>query len=175
MNVPQTGHESSKVDRFVAHAIERCQNNKGLAARLRRADNPAMEYQSWELLARFGVDLEKEWERLPYATVTCAIAKAKVEKNGSLSLGRAIASCYEDGNDSDAAKARLRRLLACENMDELCRYLRPLLALVSSRVTQPLDYSALLKSLLRFYYDTQKIKAHWAQDFYGRQSDKETL
>lgn len=171
----EKNEERSREERFVESLIARCQNDKGLAARLRRADNPDTEYQSWELLADYRIDLEKDWERLPFATVAAQIAKAKAERNGSLTLGRAIASCFDDGNQSDQAKARLRRLLACDELPELCRILRPLLTLVASRVSQPLDYTRLLKQLRRFgYADAQQaVKAQWAQEFYGHKAEVE--
>lgn len=158
---------SDRVERFVNNVIQRCQEDKGLAARLRRADNPATEYQSWELLATYGIDLEKDWERLPFATVAAAIAKAKFGRNGNLALGRAIVTSYEDGRESAQAKARLRRLLACDDLSELCRILRPLFSLIDSKVGQPLDYSRLLRQLQRFAFDAQRVKAQWAQEFYG--------
>ena len=74
---------ANREDSFVASVIARCREDKGLAARLRRADNPATEYQSWELLAAYGIDLEQERERLPFVTVAAAIAKA---------LGRSVDS-----------------------------------------------------------------------------------
>jgi CRISPR system Cascade subunit CasB len=171
--------QASREEKFVASVIERCKKDKGLAARLRRADNPATEYQSWELLASYGVDLERDHERLPFATVAAHIAKAKAEANGSVSLGRAIASAYDDGNQSDQAKARLRRVLACDDLAELCRILRPLLTLIDSRVARPLDYARLLKQLRGFGFATwkadaqqmQRIKAQWAQEFYGHKAE----
>ncbi len=173
--------QASREDKFVASVIERCQKDKGLAARLRRADNATTEYQSWELLAGYGVDLERDHERLPFAAVAAHIAKAKAEANGDVSLGRAIASCYDDGNQSDQAKARLRRVFACDDLPELCRFLRPLLTLIESRVPQPLDYVRLLKQLRRFGFATwkddtqqmQRIKAQWAQEFYGHKAQAE--
>lgn len=162
---------ASRDDSFVAGVIARCQQDKGLAARLRRADNPATEYQSWELLAAWGIDLERDAQRLPFATVAAAIARAKVGVNGSLTLGQAIAACYEDGNQSDQAKTRLRRLLACDEVAELCRLLRPVLTLVESRVGKPLDYVRLLRQLRRFPFAEQAVKAQWAQEFYGRNVD----
>lgn len=153
---------------FVTHALVRIQQDKGLAARLRRADNPATEYQSWEFLAAFGIDLEQEQQRLPFVTVAAAIARAKAERNGGLKLGQAIAACYDDGAQSEQAKAKLRRLLACDALPELCRVLRPTLTLVGSRVNQPLDYIRLLQQLRRYSFDAQKIKSQWAQEFYGR-------
>lgn len=171
----QTPATASREDSFVASVIARCREDKGLAARLRRGDNPATEYQSWEFLANWHIDLEREDQRLPFATVAAAIARAKPEANGSLSLGQAIARCYDEGNQSDQAKARLRRVLACDELSELCRVLRPVLRLVESRVAQTLDYARLLRQLRQFGVASctgddawqQRIKAQWAQEFYG--------
>jgi CRISPR system Cascade subunit CasB len=168
MEATQAPPQPSWEDRFVHSVIQQCQQDKGLAARLRRGDNPATEYQSWELLASFGVDLEREHQRLPFVTMAAAIARAKAERNGSLSLGRALAACFEDGRDSSQAKARLRRLLACDELAELCRILRPLFSLIESKAGQPLDYLRLLKQLRRFPFNTQQVKAQWAQEFYAQ-------
>ncbi|WP_140919303.1 type I-E CRISPR-associated protein Cse2/CasB [Limnobaculum xujianqingii] len=156
-----------QASQFISYILQRCNDNKGFAARLRRADNPATEYQCWELLAAFNINLEWENQRLPYTTVAAAVAKAQIGQNGSLSLGRAIAACYDDGNESNQAKAKLRRVLACDSTQELCRILRPLLTMISSKAGQSLDYSRLLQQLLKFHWDTQKIKTQWAQEFYG--------
>ena len=172
---PMQSHEQqpnmaqpSREERFVAGVLRLCAENKGMAARLRRADNPATEYQSWELLAAYGIDLEQEHERLPFVSVAAAIAKAKAVHNGSLGLGRAIANCYEEGNVSDQAKARLRRLLACDDLMELCRILRPAFSLIDSKTGKGLDYIRLLRQLRRFSFNAQQVRAQWAQEFYGQ-------
>lgn len=173
--------KASREDSFVAGVITRCREDKGLAARLRRADNPATEYQSWEFLASWNIDLERSDQRLPFATVAAAIARAKAESSGRLTLGQSIARCYQDGNQSDQAKARLRRLLACDDLAELCRLLRPVLTLIESRVVQPLDYARLLKQLTAFGRAVrsdnvqwlQQVKAQWAQEFYGHKAAAE--
>lgn len=159
-----------KAARFVHDIIKRCQQDKGLAARLRRADNPATEYQSWDVLAAYGIDLEKEYERLPYVTVAAAIARSKAGNNGSLPLGKAIAACFDDASNSDQAQARLRRLLACDDAAEACRILRPLFSLIDSRVPQALDFARLLKQLLWF---NERTRASWAQEFYGRSTGEQ--
>ncbi|MCE7522768.1 type I-E CRISPR-associated protein Cse2/CasB [Alloalcanivorax xenomutans] len=167
-----SGNDKSWEQRFVETVIERCQNDKGMAARLRRADNPATEYQSWELLGWFGVDLERDYERLPFVTVAATIAKSKSERNGSLRLGQAITSCYKEGNKDDQAKARLRRLLACNDLAEACRILRPVLTLIDNRVGQPLDYVRLLRQLRFFGFESGlRTKTQWAQEFYGQPVD----
>lgn len=176
----ETPAKAGKETSFVARLVARCQEDKGLAARLRRADNPATEYQCWETLADW-VDLEREAQRLPFATVAAAIARAKPPANGNLTLGSAIARCFDDGNQSDQAKTRLRRLLACDELAELCRVLRPMLTLVESRVTQPLDYARVLRQLVDFGRAAgsgnaiwlQRIKAQWAQEFYGQKIEAE--
>jgi len=163
---------------FVEFIIQGCQpdKNKAMGAALRRADNPATEYQSWEYLAQFGVDIDKEWLRLPYATIAANIAKAKPVGNGNTGIGRAIAMCYTDGKESVQAKARLRRLLACESVEEVCRILRPLLTLIASKAEAHIDYAKLLEQLLEFHWDDSRqwIKDQWAQDFYGRNEKEKT-
>ena len=163
----QPPQPATREERFVAAIIRHCQQNKGTAARLRRADNPATEYQSWEFLAAFGIDLENDRERLPFLTVAATIARQKAEHNGQAPLGRALALCYDDKQNSDQGKAKLRRLLACQDLTEVVRHLRPTLALIQSKKTPPLDYQRLLKQLRQFSFEPQRIKAQWAQEFYG--------
>ncbi len=162
----EPGTKTSRSLEFVQFIIALIAKNKGVAATLKRADNPATEYQSWEYLAAFNVDLEKPWERLPFATVAAAIAKDKSAHNGSEGVGRAIAKCYDDGNQSDQAKAKLRRLLACDSVEEACRILRPLFSLIVSRGNSSIDYARLLEQLLKFHWESERIKSQWAQEFY---------
>lgn len=158
----------SRDHRFVDAIVLRCTENKGLAARLRRADNPATEYQSWDVLGALGIDLERDYQRLPHVVVAAAIAKSKATSNGNLTLGCAIADCYDDGRESNQAKMRLRRLLSCDDLTEACRILRPILSLIDSKVGRPLDYVRLLRQLRSFPSHSQSIKAQWAQEFYGQ-------
>ena len=162
----EPGRKTSRSQAFVEYIIDRIAKNKGVAAALKRADNPATEYQSWEYLAAFNIDLEKSWERLPFATVAAAIAKEKSAHNGNEGIGRAIAKCYVDGNQSDQAKAKLRRLLACDSVEEACRILRPLFSLIASRGNSSINSARLLEQLLKFHWESERIKSQWAQEFY---------
>jgi CRISPR system Cascade subunit CasB len=166
-----TPKKESRGQAFTRFIINRMQDN-GIAAALRRADNPNTEYQSWDTLATFNIELDKPWQRLPYATVACAMAKAKAEKNGPIGIGQAIARCYEDGRESKQAKAKLRRLLACDSVEEACRILRPLFSLINSKGNSTLDYAKLLDDLL--YWNNQTTKSRWAQDFYRYQIQDKT-
>ncbi len=151
---------------FVDFVLNRIKDDSAFRAALRRADNPATEHQSWEYLAKW-CDIDKEWDRKPFATIAAAVARAKPSVDGSLGIGKAIAACFDDGNSSDSAKSKLRRLLACDSAIEACVILRPLLSLISSHGAR-LRYGQLLNDLLYF---GDKTKEKWAVDFYGRWSD----
>lgn len=157
--------QSDKAEQFVAYILGRCATDNGFAARLRRADNPDTEYQSYEILSPFGINIEHDHERLPYCLIGAALARAKMEHDGTASLGKALKSCYEDGAQGDI---RLRRLLACTTLEELCRILRPILSLLESKSKQTLSYARLLREMTFFFHDTKRIKLRWAQDYYGK-------
>ena len=151
---------------FVEYVLKRLNQDSAFGAALRRADNPATEYQSWEYLAGW-CDLEKDWERHPYAVIAAALSHAKPPHDGGLGIGQAIAACFDDGNKSDSAKAKLRRLLACDTVHEACTILRPLLSLIESKLAgSGLNYGQLLDDLL--WFKAERTRARWASDFYGR-------
>lgn len=162
----------SRSDSFVAYLESALPKDKGLAARLRRADNPSTEHMSWEVLAKFNIDLEKPYMRTPYALVAASMAKGARMKNGRIRLGKAIRFAYKDaegpkGEPADQAVARLRRVLSCASTEELCRVLRPVLTLIQSRLKDDIDYARLLGQLLKFHFDPERVKAQIAQDFYS--------
>lgn len=157
----------SREHRFVSYLIERCSADKGLASRLRRADNPSTEYQSWDFLASMGVDLTSDYKRVPHALVSAAIVRSKVSGAGGVSLGAALASCFKEGSESEPGRMRLRRLLACSDLDEVRRVLRPILSFIASKEAKDIDYVLLLQQLLKFPYQGQRVKAEWAQGFYS--------
>ncbi|HBE03175.1 MAG: type I-E CRISPR-associated protein Cse2/CasB [Spirochaetes bacterium GWF1_41_5] len=159
---------------FVCYLIERINGKKGkkpdtgFSASLRRADNEATAYQSWEYLANW-CDLENEYRRKPYALIAAALARAKPEKNGYLGIGQAISACYDFDKNSDPARSKLRRILACKNAVEACEVLRPVLNLLAAKSVK-IDYARLLADLL--YFNDEK-RTRWAADFYGRPKEEE--
>ncbi len=178
---------ADSADRFVDDVFGICdkqKGDKGAAAALRRADNPDTEYQCWDLLSRYCMDLTKPYKRLPFATIGAAIAKSKATQNGGIGLGRALFRYYQQGeNDksadlskADQAKAKLLRLLACQDVKEACRIIRPLLSLLENKDgSSNINYKELLTQLLFF---NERTKEQWAENFYRRQSaeqpDKDT-
>ncbi len=158
--------KKSREQAFVEFVLERMKKDTAFGAVLRRADNPATESQVWEHLIRW-CDIEDDRQRLPFATVAAAMARAKPERDGSLGIGKAIAACYDEGYNSDQAKAKLRRLLDCDSAQEVCKILRPLLSLCASRGAH-LSYSQLLHDLIYF---GEKTRIRWAIDFYPRREN----
>ncbi len=162
--------QETREERYVKAIIERMKTDSAMAAALKRADNPATEYQCWEYLADFKIDLEKPWERIPYTTVSAAVARVKPAQDGFYSFGAALASCYDDGTtrgrDNDQARSKLRRLLACDTIEEVCAILRPLLSLIASR-EKKLAYGRLLNQLVWFENNPQKIRIRWAEEFFS--------
>jgi len=160
-----TDQKNKKDHYFVKYIIDLCQKDNAAAAKLRRADNPKTENQSWGILTGLNIDLEKEWERLPHALVAAFIAKAKISHDGNIRLGRAILECYPGGN-SDAAEKKLRRLISCSSTEEFCNQLKPIISLIQSRGVS-LNYSLLLQSIKFFSLDPERQKRTIAQDFYS--------
>jgi CRISPR system Cascade subunit CasB len=158
--------KTSKGNAFAAFVLTRLAQDTAFGAALRRADNPATEYQSWEYLAAW-CDLDDTPRRTCFATVAAGLARAKVSTDGSSSVGSVITRCYKDGNQDDSAKRRLRRLLACDSSTEACLWLRPLLRLAESRGVH-VNFGRLLDDLLYF---GPKVKERWAMDFYGKKKE----
>ncbi len=154
--------ERGRGSAFINAILPRLTIDPGFGAALKRADNPATEYQAWEYLVQYGCDIEKPWERAAFATVAAAVARAKPDRDGSLDIARSLARCFDEGNSADSARAKIRRLLACSDAEEACQIARPILTLIASRGA-PLDYGKLLDDLLYF---GERVKLSWAQSFY---------
>jgi len=158
---------------FVEHVLKfRKDDNKAAMAVLKCADNPSKAIKSWEYLARF---INNGYDPLLSFTIAAAIIKSEIKTNGEIGIGEALILRYKDdgGKESNQAKAKLRRLLACDSAEELCDVLRPLLSLINSKGSKSLDYAKLLKQLRKFNAESQFIKTQWATDFYRYQPSGE--
>jgi len=154
---------------FVKYVIQKIKTDSSARAAFKKSDNPEMEYEALEYIVKF-CNIENKYERKPFLLIAASIAKAKIDSNGKHSLGKAIAMCYKDatgeGGDNPARR-RLRRLLACSDIDELCSVLRHILSLINSKEVS-LNYADLLKDLLDWDKPqrVENIKIKWAKDFY---------
>jgi len=161
-----------RCEKFVDYAIKRVREDNAFAAALKRADNPDTAYQAWEYLSSW-CSIDNDKEIYPFSLVAAGIGRTKPDVNGNLGLGKAIACCYEDGKDSDAAKSKLRRLLACRTLKGAFPVLRHLLSLIASHGVS-LNYARLLRELL-FWGDGEYVKRGWAVDFYGGRKPDDSI
>lgn len=150
---------------FVKFIIAVCQKDKGKAALFKKADNETFEHESWEILNRF-IDIENKDIRSIYALTLASIAKSKIENDGFRGLGSALATCYDEMNNSDQAKTKLRRILECDSYEDIINVFRPILSLIRSR-SNNLNYAQLLFDLEFFATRKDKVRAYWAKDFYN--------
>lgn len=162
--------KEKKEARFVGMAITRMLdngNNKpdtAFRAAMRRADNPATEHQSWKYLAPY-CNLSQDAERQAYALVGASIARCRPESNGKQNLGDALSCCTLDASGEDPMERRLRRILACDDTQELIRILPPILRLLEKNEKVSLNYIRLLEDILRF---SEKTKLQWAKQYYHK-------
>lgn len=157
---------SEKSDNFVKYIIRICQNS-GTASILKNSVRESMEIRAWEFLVSFGINIEFETDRKAYLLIASEIAKNKISTNGFLNLGEAISKCYPP--DSTAASSKIRRVLSCQDTDELIMVLPSILSLISSKGLI-LDYVNLLDCLLWFNFEDsqKKTKLRWANSFYKK-------
>lgn len=139
--------------------------DSGRIARLKRADNPALACQAWDILFTLGV---REKDFLPCCTVAAAMCRLGSEKDGDASLGLALASCFEKDADKELGGRRLRRLLACSSVEELCAVLRPVFAYISAKARRKVCFAQLLDEIIAFGVPErqEQIKLRWARDFW---------
>lgn len=170
---------NQKSENFVSYVISkiRHENNKGFGAKLKKSDNEATEYQSWEILARW-IDLESVKERKAYGLIGASLARSNFKNDGSLSLGKALYFSFRTENETgdivkSSAATRLRRILACKESLELIDILRPILRFFQSKEIN-ICYSRLLNEILWFDndYSRDKIRSRWAQDFFGKMEEE---
>ena len=170
-------------DSFVRRVLDKCKNDNGFAARLRRADNPDTEYYALGDLCALGINIEKDSERLPAALIAAAISRNadNMATDGSVNIGAALRLCLDENEqcpttrqkqDNDIPDSlRLRRLLACERRREACLVLRPILSLVHSKIEKKIHlcYAELLRDLLYFSDDNEEarryVKQRWMRSF----------
>jgi CRISPR system Cascade subunit CasB len=163
-------HDENKIyyeDAFINSIIEK-QNNSRSIAIWKKADNPILEYQAWELIAPWCHDLSNDLERLPIATIGAAFARTGMNSDGKYNLGKALFLCYPKEN-STPGELRLRKILSCDDSLELCKAVKPFLHLIAAKNIK-LNYGELLKDIKYF---SERTKLKWANSYYkgGNKND----
>lgn len=163
----ESEYKKTNEEKIINHFFESVHSKTGTAMRavFKKAHNPDTEYQCWEYLAKYRVNIESSKERLPYITVFSSIANSDKSTDGSLGFGKALMVAYDSDRESEPARARLRRVLACDSTVEVCTILRSILRFITGKGIG-ISYASLLKDLKNFDIVPEKVKAKWAQQFY---------
>ena len=148
---------------FVAMVIRRSTEDPAFRAAMRRADNPTTASFAWEHLVAW-CDISKDWERLPFALIGAAIANDLPSADGETDLGGLLRKCCSSADDMEREKRRLRRLLSCDSIPELCTVLRSTLKYLQSNSAVQIGYAGLLSDILYF---NERVKLRWADSFFG--------
>ncbi len=165
--------KEGKYEKFIGYICSICQKDKGTAAALRRADLMQSNATVLSTLVKFGIDITKESEYIPYSLVTAAIARSKVYENGDVLLGAALYAAEKTPSaGSNKDDARVRRLLSCNSLQELSLIFRHYIQFILSRYSCKFNYAELLKDLCSFKYEEgrERVKKKWALQFYSHVS-----
>lgn len=161
--------------RFVHYLQQRCQQDRGYAARVKRADQPTGEAQLWDTLTAFHLDPADREAIWPYTLIAAAQARDDSEQHYRLPLGAALAALATDDPHNRSLQMRLQRLLVCRSGRELAQVLKPLLRYLQAQLPGELDYIGLLADLKQFSDAPQKVKARWAAQFWQAEDDAPAL
>lgn len=154
---------------FVDFICKQCSSDKGIAAHFRRADTTSCDPDVLSTLVRFGLDITKDSEFIPYNLVVASIARGKIYETGENSFVQLLSQVEKTNSEKgERDDSRLRRLLACENLKDLALIFRQVMSLIQSRSSSPINYSELLDDLCSFTYEEgrARVKRKWAVQFY---------
>lgn len=173
---------ANRYDSFIRYVLSRCnkQKDKGFKARLRKAESETTEFQSWEVLANWGIDISDRKTRRAFGVLGACAANTGLSQDGRLSLGEGLRfiekrkETSEQELDSSTSAARLRRLISCKGSSELLAVLIPVLRLFASREIS-ICYSRVLQEVIDFDSESRRLDicARWAQDFYSKGRETE--
>lgn len=169
---------------FVEYVFRRKKDDASFRSRMRNAGSGVRETAIWGDLVSF-CDIGYEDIRSVYVLIGNSIALEEKEINGTYSFGKLLPLAWGDEKneklldeqklEQHPATVRLRRLLVCRDVSELCRVLRPYLRLIRTRRPGELDYIKLLDDLIQFQFGDDcrdAVKTRWVKDFYRSIQDR---
>ena len=148
--------------------------DRGRLADLRKGLSPATEHHAWPALAALG-GFDNPWLRPVCQAVGAAFAThPRHSQVGNLGVTCRHLRREKDLNKDDPMDRRFRRLLACGDLEDARGQLVGLIKLAKSREA-PVDYVALFDDLRWFDRDPQRVKARWAERYFGVPMEKEEV
>lgn len=144
-------------------ALRRASKDRGKMAALRRGltDNPRMHVAAWPVITSLGGDIGE-----PYITIA-ALYASHPEETTIRNFGETCRRLAQgDGRDIiESFERRFRRLLACENVDDLIGQLRSWVRLAASKGVG-VNYESLFTDLWNWPWYADEIRVKWARTFW---------
>ena len=158
----QTDKPRKTSEAFISYVTQKLEWDKDFASRLKRADNPNTEHYAWDIIMPWCHSADDSHKKI-FCLVGASMARNRIVHDGELGLGEALAKIEKHGDSF--SPTRLKKLLSCHDVIQLCYFLRPIIRQIEAHRLR-LSYEKLLDQLLFFdlYPDRQKKK--WAKDCY---------
>lgn len=149
-----------KSEAFVSYVTEKLSWDKEFASRLRRADNFDMDMDVLNIIFPW-CHSEDESDKVIFGLIGASMARSKTLSDGKMSLGAALGKI--DKSSGKANCVRLKQLLDCGDVLEVCEKLKPIMKIVESNKIH-LCYVRLLDQLLFFDRYPEAQKNRWSLD-----------
>lgn len=157
-------------ERFVAR-LRRWKEDRGALANLRCGlrSQPAMRRRAWPLLAQLGPLAKEDGREDPMFVVRQTVAglwaaDPESHREGTGNFGT---TCSKLRGDHESFDLRFRRLLACDDREELCERVVPIAAAAQTKGL-PIDFEALFDDLKYYAKEGRdRVRTRWAQSYWG--------
>lgn len=165
MTTKHTDHRKLAA-RFLDH-LSKLSKDRGAMADLRRALNPTQRHRAWPLLAQF-------WQvNDPRFIIFETVAGLFAHHPEPTEKGNIGTACLQLKGLHSTFEGRFRRLLSCDDREELCRQLRPVVLAAKPKGIK-INYEQLFLDLWRWEW-SERVKADWATAFWGAPAEEEAV
>ncbi len=160
LKLTEQNNKTIFTQKIIQTIIDDMQKSKKTAAALKCADNKNLQYKCQEYFVRkkffslFQANLS-----LIYYTIVASLSKSKVEQDGTLKFGEALAKCAFNID-------KINKLLSCNSVKELCGNLKSILSIINSKKIN-LQFSSLLLDCCLFNTTKRRleVKTRWLQQY----------
>ncbi|MBT64874.1 MAG: type I-E CRISPR-associated protein Cse2/CasB [Puniceicoccaceae bacterium] len=150
--------ETDTQNTFLAR-LQKMVADRGSRAALRRYWSPATRHQAYPLLGQLGALKDDR------KTILAALYAEHPEHQAGQSVGKAALRLGERKDGNHPYDSHFRRLLACDDLDDLAKQLHRLVKRLQ-REGIALDYEELHKNLNYWANYSENVKVDWAAGFW---------
>ncbi|MCW5557277.1 MAG: type I-E CRISPR-associated protein Cse2/CasB [Verrucomicrobiae bacterium] len=162
---------NERAARFV-EALRRTRNDRGKMASLRRGLSPSTVMDAWPIVAGLGGQIGQPGESVHVDIA--ALFAIHPEESNARDFGETCRSiALADSSDKtlpESHERRFRRLLACDDSDDLTGQLRAWIRLAANKGVG-INYTRLFDDLTWWDSSADRIRVRWARSFWHSGQD----